>query len=228
MLFKIVLLTCLGISTASTDNTKLKELNKLMKTLDCQMQDLVSNSTSRFRSLHSVLGYYTGQARKAFIGNMTIAAQPYWLTVAEAKTTAEEQGRNIDVCVETSNSEIYATNNTFVTKAVQNIRTELAAGQTYLSDIYAAIRNDPIKKLDEMQQRVDGCNEEVCAVELSEQFNKEYSEISSRLETSVNEARYYAYREFMKKTEQYVIVPQEYHNEILKIMSAFEKCIKQK
>ncbi|KAF7280468.1 hypothetical protein GWI33_005863 [Rhynchophorus ferrugineus] len=228
MIFKIVFLTCLGVSTVSSENTKLDDLNSLINTLDRQIQDLTSKSAFVLRPLQVALGYYAGEAHKAFISNLTVAAQPYWSAVAQAKKTVEEQGQNIDSCVKTSNSEIYATNDTFADKTNQNIKTELTAGQKILSDIYDVARNEPVKKLDGMHQKVKSCNKEVCAIELIEQLNKEYNELSSRVKTSLDKANDYAPKEFIKKMDQYVIVPLEYHNEIRRITAAFEMCIKKK
>ncbi|XP_076273174.1 uncharacterized protein LOC143204507 [Rhynchophorus ferrugineus] len=226
MIFKAAFLICVSLSLViSSEQSALDDLQTTMDLIEMKISVATTEAAATLRTLNTPLKYYAAEAENRLIQELNEVAKPYWTFIEEAQQEAEQNGQNIDNCVDVGNSELYINNNTFVGGAYDEISVMVIKGERKIEESYGPAKNQPLKQLEDMKERVKACTDEDYAVELKKQLNEEYVEMSTGIANAIQEAEDFAFVEFAESLEGYTFNHVDYIISMNSVISNVKYCI---
>ncbi|ENN78615.1 hypothetical protein YQE_04919, partial [Dendroctonus ponderosae] len=222
MLGKIVFLIAASGVLSSGLKVDVDDLLALYERIDSSVKLTQHEAAIEIRALTIPMESFLDDAVKYVMGNLTVAAEPYWTTIASMEAEAEAKGEDISACVNGGNEELYTLNETIVNAPLEKI----AAYRTEGNDMIYASANlaySAIEELLELEVQVKACSDPECAEELYNALIEFHGRASETLEASVDNPTTYL-NELPEKLALVNIDADDYKEKFTAIIDAVVIC----
>ncbi|KAH1029094.1 hypothetical protein HUJ05_002393 [Dendroctonus ponderosae] len=190
MLGKFVLLIAASAVLSSELKVDVEDLLTLYERIDSEIKNTQHEVQIELRDVIIPMDTLLDDAAKYVMGNLTVAAEPYWTAIASMEAEAEAAGEDISVCVNAGNEELYALNETTVNVPLEKIAAYRREGNETLYQS-SMLGGQAVEELLELEVQVKACSEPACAEELYNALIEFHGRAKEMLYEAVDNANTY-------------------------------------